>query len=59
MTAATPRAECEKPDPKGPYARARPGELKGRAGVEDPYDAPANPELVLDTTGADIDGLAA
>jgi bifunctional enzyme CysN/CysC len=33
--------------------------LKGLTGVEAPYEAPENPELVLDTTGADIDGLVA
>ncbi|SHU69433.1 CysN/CysC bifunctional enzyme [Mycobacteroides abscessus subsp. abscessus] len=56
---ATPLAECEKRDPKGLYARARAGELKGLTGVEAPYEAPENPELVLDTTGADIDELVA
>jgi bifunctional enzyme CysN/CysC len=56
---ATPLAECEKRDPKGLYARARAGELKGLTGVEAPYEAPENPDLVLDTTGADIDELVA
>ncbi|SKU85638.1 CysN/CysC bifunctional enzyme [Mycobacteroides abscessus subsp. abscessus] len=59
MYIATPLAECEKRDPKGLYARARAGELKGLTGVEAPYEAPENPELVLDTTGADIDELVA
>ncbi|MDA2891424.1 adenylyl-sulfate kinase [Mycolicibacterium sp. BiH015] len=56
---ATPREECEKRDPKGLYARARAGELKGLTGVDAPYEPPENPDLVLDTTGADIDELVA
>ena len=51
--------ECEKRDPKGLYARARAGELKGLTGVDSPYEAPENPELVLDTAGADIEDLVA
>ena len=49
--------ECEKRDPKGLYAKARSGELKGLTGVDAPYEAPENPDLALDTTGADIDEL--
>jgi bifunctional enzyme CysN/CysC len=56
---ATSLAECEKRDPKGLYARARAGELKGLTGVDAPYEAPEDPDLVLDTTGADIDDLVA
>lgn len=56
---ATPRQECEKRDPKGLYARARAGELKGLTGVDAPYEPPENADLVLDTTGADIDALVA
>jgi bifunctional enzyme CysN/CysC len=56
---ATSLAECEKRDPKGLYARARAGELKGLTGVDAPYEAPEHPDLVLDTTGADIDDLVA
>ena len=54
---STPVEECAKRDPKGLYARARSGELKGLTGVDAPYEAPQNPDLVLDTTGADIDTL--
>lgn len=36
-------------DVKGLYAKARRGELSGLTGVDDPYEAPARPELVLDT----------
>ncbi|OAN38994.1 adenylyl-sulfate kinase [Mycolicibacterium iranicum] len=56
---ATPREECEKRDPKGLYARARAGELKGLTGVDAPYEPPESADLVLDTTGADIDELVA
>jgi bifunctional enzyme CysN/CysC len=38
---------CEQRDPKGLYARARAGELAGLTGVGAPYEAPANPDLVL------------
>ena len=56
---ATSLAECERRDPKGLYARARTGEVKGLTGVDAPYEPPENPDLVLDTTGADIDDLVA
>jgi adenylylsulfate kinase len=39
--------EAEKRDPKGLYKKARAGELKGFTGVDDPYEAPERPELVL------------
>jgi len=40
---------CEQRDPKGLYARARAGELTGLTGVGAPYEAPADPDLVLGT----------
>ncbi len=43
----TPLDECERRDPKGLYARARAGELRGLTGVDDPYEAPRRPELEL------------
>jgi bifunctional enzyme CysN/CysC len=55
---STSLAECERRDPKRLYARARAGELKGLTGVDAPYEPPENADLVLDTTGADIDELA-
>jgi adenylylsulfate kinase len=39
--------EAEKRDPKGLYKKARAGELKGFTGVDDPYEEPDRPELVL------------
>ena len=47
---ATPIEVCEGRDRKGLYAKARAGILKGFTGVSDPYEAPENPELRLDTT---------
>ena len=44
----TPIEVCEQRDPKGLYKKARAGELKGFTGIDDPYEAPQNPELVLD-----------
>ncbi len=38
---------CEARDPKGLYARARAGELSGMTGIDDPYEPPDRPELVL------------
>jgi bifunctional enzyme CysN/CysC len=56
---ATSLEECEKRDPKKLYARARKGELKGLTGIDAPYEPPEDADLVVDTTGADIDELAA
>jgi bifunctional enzyme CysN/CysC len=44
---ATPLALCEERDPKGLYARARAGEITGMTGIDDPYEEPRHPELVL------------
>lgn len=43
----TPIEECERRDPKGLYAKARAGEIKGFTGIDDPYEAPDAAELVL------------
>jgi adenylylsulfate kinase len=45
--ADTPLDVCEARDPKGMYKKARAGELKGFTGIDDPYEAPERPELVL------------
>jgi sulfate adenylyltransferase len=45
----TPLSICERRDPKGMYARAREGGIKGFTGVDDPYEPPTGPEIVLDT----------
>jgi bifunctional enzyme CysN/CysC len=43
----TPLELCEQRDPKGLYAKARAGELPGFTGIDDPYEPPVEPELVL------------
>lgn len=40
---------CESRDPKGLYKKARAGEIKDFTGISAPYEAPENPELVVDT----------
>lgn len=46
----TPLEVCESRDVKGMYAKARRGEITGFTGIDDPYEAPLNPEITLDTT---------
>lgn len=46
----TPIEVCEQRDTKGMYLKARRGEIKGFTGVDDPYEAPINPEIKLTTT---------
>jgi sulfate adenylyltransferase len=47
----TPLEVCEARDVKGLYARARRGEIKGFTGIDDPYEAPQNPEVRVETVG--------
>jgi adenylylsulfate kinase len=51
----TPLEVCEQRDPKGLYQRARRGEIKQFTGLGAPYHAPANPDLVVQTEGTDVD----
>lgn len=46
---AAPLAVCEARDPKSLYRRARAGTLAKMTGVDDPYEPPTDPELVLAT----------
>ena len=48
---------CEARDPKGLYAKARAGEIKGFTGIDDPYEAPESAELVLDANTKSIEEL--
>ncbi len=48
----TPLEVCEARDVKGLYAKARRGEIKGFTGIDDPYEAPIDPEITL--TGAGV-----
>jgi bifunctional enzyme CysN/CysC len=54
----TPIEECERRDPKGLYARARSGEIKGFTGVDAPYEAPERADLTLGG-GDDVDAAVA
>ncbi len=45
----TPLDVCEQRDVKGLYAKARAGIIKGFTGIDDPYEAPTDAEMVLDT----------
>ena len=49
-----PLSVAESRDPKGLYKKARAGEIKGFTGIDDPYEPPQNPELVLPTHMMDI-----
>jgi adenylylsulfate kinase len=53
-----PLEVCEKRDPKGLYQKARAGQLKGFTGIDDPYEAPLSPELVLDAGSKQAEALA-
>lgn len=44
-----PVEECEKRDVKGLYKKAREGVIKGFTGIDDPYEEPLSPEIVVDT----------
>jgi len=54
----TPIEECKKRDPKGLYAKAEAGEIKNFTGIDSPYEAPENPELVLNNVGKDPEDVA-
>jgi adenylylsulfate kinase len=56
---STPLAECERRDPKGLYRRARQGEITHFTGIDDPYEPPLDPELVLDTTTFSVEAAVA
>ena len=49
---------CEARDPKGLYKRARTGEIKGFTGIDDPYELPSKPELVIKTVEVSPAGAA-
>ena len=46
---------CEARDVKGLYKRARAGEIKNYTGIDSPYEAPDNPELIIDTDKETLD----
>lgn len=50
-----PLDEAEKRDPKGLYKKARAGQIKNFTGIDDPYEAPQNPEVHLKTAELSLD----
>ena len=46
---STPLAACEARDPRGLYAGARAGHIRGFTGIDDPYEAPESPDAAIDT----------
>lgn len=50
----TPIGICEQRDVKGLYARARRGEIADFTGIDDPYEPPINPEILLDTVNREV-----
>lgn len=52
---STPIEECEKRDVKGLYQKARKGEIPNFSGISSPYEAPQNPEIIIDTTGQSVE----
>lgn len=55
----TPLSVCEQRDPKGLYAKARAGEVTGMTGIDDPYEAPTNPEYRFTPDDGDAATVAA
>ena len=53
-----PLEVCESRDPKGLYKKARAGEIKNFTGIDDPYEEPLSPELVVDSASRRPDDLA-
>jgi adenylylsulfate kinase len=60
---ATPIETCESRDPKGLYKNARAAHASGKGmgftGVDDPYEAPAKPEVTIDATNTSPQDAAA
>jgi len=46
--------ECEKRDPKGLYKRAKKGEVSFFTGISSPYEAPKNPNIIVETDSSSI-----
>lgn len=53
-----PLVVCIERDPKGLYKRAMRGEIQNFTGVDQAYEAPINPEVVVKTAGTNVDELA-
>ncbi|TDO96257.1 adenylyl-sulfate kinase [Marinomonas balearica] len=48
---------CATRDPKGLYMKAKQGKIKGMTGIDAPYEAPLNPELIFDTAIEDLNDM--
>ncbi len=55
---STPLEVCEARDRKGLYAKARAGIVKEFTGISDPYEEPADAEVVIDTTEVSAEAAA-
>jgi len=55
----TPLSECEQRDPKGLYKKARAGEIKHFTGIDDPYEAPVQPEVHIHNHGRSVEEVVA
>jgi len=53
-----PLEVCERRDPKGLYKKARAGEIRGFTGIDDPYEEPTKPEIVVDSATKPAEQLA-
>ena len=52
---ATSLEECEHRDTKGLYQKARQGDIKDFTGIDSPYEAPENPDVMIDTENRTVD----
>jgi adenylylsulfate kinase len=52
-------AVCEMRDPKGLYAKARKGEITNMTGIQDPYEEPVDPDIVVETEKGSPEACAA
>ena len=50
--------KCEGRDPKGLYQMAREGKIKNFTGIDDPYEEPLMPEIILDSNSKSVEELA-
>ncbi len=55
---STPLDVCEQRDPKGLYQKARRGELAHFTGIDDPYEAPESPEIIVDLSSISVETAA-
>lgn len=52
---STSLQECERRDVKGLYQKARRGEIREFTGISSPYEAPSNPDVIVDTAGKAVE----